>query len=111
MVANKSRSAAAFDYLLNVQNAHLQVQQQGACLLMKTMKDCDTKQYSLHTIGTYGVRNVKASKPWHIIVIMTPVSNQKTLRPYRSIKNPQTGDATADMKYTRLHKANTECYS
>lgn len=52
---------------------------------------------------TNGVKNVNAKRPWQAIVTMTPISSQKIFRPSRSMPKPQTGDATAEIKYTKLH--------
>ena len=55
-----------------------------------------------HTIGTNGLRNVKANRAWHPMVETVPRIIQNIFLPDLSIRNPNKGDATADIMYTKL---------
>lgn len=51
---------------------------------------------------TYGLTNVNASSAWQPMVQTVPRMTQKIFLPVRSIRKPKTGEATAEMMYTKL---------
>lgn len=54
------------------------------------------------TMATYGLIKVNANRAWQPIVTVVPRITQKIFLPLLSIRNPNTGEATADMMYTKL---------
>ncbi|WAR27472.1 hypothetical protein MAR_013176 [Mya arenaria] len=62
----------------------------------------DPSTQPLLTMPTKGVTNVKASRPWHAMVTNVPRITQNTFLPDLSMRKPNSGDAIADIMYTRL---------
>ena len=57
------------------------------------------------TIGIYGLMKVKARAIWQANVSTMPMMHQNTFLPILSIRKPNSGEATAEMMYTKLFTA------
>ena len=64
-------------------------------------------EYIILTMATYGLMKVNANRAWQPIVTVVPRITQNIFLPLLSIRNPNTGEATADMMYTKLKKIKT----
>ena len=71
----------------------------------------NVRSQKLITIGTNGDTNVNAKRPWQTMVTITPLSSQKMFRPSLSMAKPQTGEPTAETKYTKLYQTSHTWHS